>query len=116
MTKAPCVYLLARSSHGTLYTGVTSDLIQRIHQHRDGVIKGHTARYGIKRLVLFEQHENMDTAILREKQIKRWARAWKCDLVNSVNPTCGIWPRTLDSIRCRWEEVRQAPGQARGDI
>jgi putative endonuclease len=87
MTKSPCVYLLARSSHGTFYTGVTSNLVQRIHQHRDGTVDGFTARYGIKRLVWFEQHETMETAILREKQIKRWARAWKYDLVNAMNPT-----------------------------
>jgi putative endonuclease len=85
--KQPCVYLLARSSHGTFYTGVTSDLIGRIHQHREGKIKGFTARYSIKRLVWFEQHQTMETAMLREKQIKRWARAWKYDLVNTVNPT-----------------------------
>ena len=85
--KSPCVYLLARSSHGTLYTGVTSDLIARIHQHREGVTRGHTTRYGIKRLVWFEPHETMEAAILREKRIKRWMRLWKYDLVNAANPT-----------------------------
>ena len=87
MTKAPCVYLLARSSHGTFYTGVTSNLVQRIHQHREGAVPGHTARYGIKRLVWFEQHETMEAAIVREKQIKKWLRTWKYDLVNADNPT-----------------------------
>jgi len=87
MTKAPCVYLLARSSHGTFYTGVTSNLVQRIHQHREGTVAGHTARYRIKRLVWFEQHETMEGAILREKRIKKWLRPWKYDLVNAGNPT-----------------------------
>ena len=85
--KQPCVYLLARSSHGTFYTGVTSDLIKRIYEHRQEAVKGHTARYGIKRLVWFEQHERMDGAIIREKRIKRWLREWKYELVNSMNPT-----------------------------
>ena len=87
MDKSPCVYLLAAGSHSTFYTGVTSDLPARIWQHRTGAIKGFTKRYGIKRLVWFEMHETMHAAITREKQIKRWARAWKYDLVNSINPT-----------------------------
>ena len=87
MTKEPCVYLLARSSHGTFYTGVTSNLLQRIYQHRAEAFDGYTAEYGIKRLVWFERHELMETAIRREKQIKRWLRKWKYDLVNAANPT-----------------------------
>lgn len=86
MEKVPCVYLLAAGSHSTFYTGVTSDLAGRIWQHRTGAIQGFTARYGIKRLVWFEVHETMDGAITREKHIKRWARAWKYDLVNAANP------------------------------
>ena len=87
MERQPCVYLLARASHSTFYTGVTSDLIGRIWQHRTEATKGFTARYGIKRLVWFEVHETMESAILREKQIKRWRRQWKYDLVNADNPT-----------------------------
>ncbi|WP_369679313.1 GIY-YIG nuclease family protein [Sphingopyxis sp. GW247-27LB] len=87
MERQPCVYILARSSHGTLYTGVTSNLLRRIHQHREGVFDGHTKRYEIKRLVWFERHETMDSAILREKQVKRWLREWKYDLINAQNPT-----------------------------
>ena len=85
--KQPCVYLLAKSSHGTFYTGVTSDLIGRVWQHREQQVPGFTKRYGIKRLVWFEQHATMETAIKREKQIKRWRRDWKYDLVNAINPT-----------------------------
>ena len=87
MERQPCVYLLARASHSTFYTGVTSDLVGRIWQHRTGATKGFTARYGIKRLVWFEVHETMESAIRREKQIKRWRRQWKYDLVNAANPT-----------------------------
>ena len=87
MEKLPCVYLLAAGSHSTFYTGVTSDLVKRVWQHRTEAIKGFTAKYGIKRLVWFEMHDTMHAAITREKQIKRWARAWKYDLVNAANPT-----------------------------
>ncbi|HEX6073586.1 MAG TPA: GIY-YIG nuclease family protein [Sphingomicrobium sp.] len=83
----PCVYLLARASHSTLYTGVTSDLMKRIWEHREGVVRGFTRRYGIKRLVWFEPHETMESAILREKRIKRWPRSWKYDLIHEKNPT-----------------------------
>ena len=87
MERLPCVYILARASHSTFYTGVTSDLPGRIWQHRAGVVKGFTQRYSIKRLVWFEVHETMESAIRREKQIKRWRRAWKYDLINKDNPT-----------------------------
>ena len=86
MERLPCVYLLATSFHGTLYTGVSSNLVQRIAQHREGATEGHTARYGIKRLVWFEVHERMETAIRREKSIKRWLREWKIALVEKDNP------------------------------
>ncbi len=86
MDRQPCVYILARSSHGTLYTGVTSDLLTRIYQHREGLADGHTRRYGIKRLVWFEVHDTMESAILREKRIKRWLRQWKYDLIHKENP------------------------------
>ena len=87
MEKQPCVYILAKASHSTLYTGVTSNLPGRIYQHREGLAEGFTKRYGIKRLVWFEMHETMEQAIVREKRIKRWPRAWKCDLIHEANPT-----------------------------
>jgi putative endonuclease len=85
--RQPTVYLLARASHSTLYTGVTSDLPGRIWQHREEVVRGFTKRYGIKRLVWFETHETMESAIIREKRIKRWPREWKYNLIHSINPT-----------------------------
>jgi putative endonuclease len=86
MERLPCVYILATASHSTLYTGVTSDLTGRVWQHRAGTIRGFTQRYGIKRLVWFERHETMESAILREKRIKRWPRACKYDLIHEGNP------------------------------
>jgi len=82
----PVVYLLASRRNGTLYLGVTSNLIQRIAQHREGSIKGFTSDYGVKTLVWFEQHATMEHAILREKLIKKWRRAWKLDLIEKGNP------------------------------
>jgi putative endonuclease len=87
MERQPCVYILARASHSTLYTGVTSDLLARIHQHRAGSVRGFTQRYGIKRLVWFETHDTMEQAIVREKRIKRRPRAWKYDLIHAINST-----------------------------
>ena len=87
MDRAPCVYLLASSFHGRLYTGVTSNLLQRIAQHREQMTRGHTARYEIKRLVWFEMHETMEAAIVREKRIKRWVRPYKYALIEEANPT-----------------------------
>ena len=87
MERQPCVYLLAKASHSTLYTGVTSNLLARIHQHRTGATRGFTQRYGIMRLVWFEMHDGMEAAIVREKRIKRWLREWKYELVGKENPT-----------------------------
>ena len=81
----PCVYIMASGRNGTLYTGVTSDLIQRVHQHREGVVPGFTSKHGVKRLVWFEQHSTMDHAITREKRIKKWLRVWKLELIERDN-------------------------------
>ena len=82
----PCVYILASSTYGTLYIGVTSDLIARLWQHRSGEVEGFTGRYGVHRLVRFEQFADMTSAIAREKQLKRWHRQWKINLIESDNP------------------------------
>ena len=82
----PAVYLLASARNGTLYVGVTSNLIARIHQHRTGAVPGFARDYGLKRLVWWEQHATMDSAILREKRIKKWNRAWKLNLIETDNP------------------------------
>jgi len=81
------VYILASRRNGTLYTGVTSDLLSRIQLHREGQIEGFTQKYGCKILVWYEQHYLMSDAIKREKQIKRWLRKWKLEMIERENPT-----------------------------
>lgn len=90
--KQPCVYILANRRNGTLYTGVTSDLVKRVWEHRSDLIEGFTKRYGVHRLVYFELHGEMGGAIRREKQIKKWNRAWKITLIERANPQwCDLW-------------------------
>ncbi|MDQ8730675.1 GIY-YIG nuclease family protein [Bradyrhizobium sp. LHD-71] len=84
--KEPCVYIVASRRNGTLYTGVTADLPARAFQHREGKIKGFSAKYGCKMLVWYELHEDMIAAITREKQIKAGSRASKLALIESLNP------------------------------
>ena len=84
--REPCVYILASKPYGTLYVGVTSNLIARPWQHRSKEVHGFTLRYGVHRLVRFEQFETMPDAIAREKQLKRWHRQWKINLIESENP------------------------------
>jgi putative endonuclease len=86
MSRQPCVYILASRRHGTLYIGVTSDLVARLLQHRTGAVPGFTARYAVHRLVHFERYADMYTAIAREKQLKAWRRAWKIALIEAENP------------------------------
>ena len=89
------VYILASRPRGTLYVGMTSDLIKRIYQHREGVADGFTQEHTIKILVYFVQHATAIAAIQREKNIKHWSRKWKIDLIRSMNPD---W-------RDLWEEI-----------
>ena len=84
--RQPCVYILASGFYGRVYTGVTSNLIGRIQQHRDGTFGGFTKRYNIKRLVYFEVGDTMDGAIAREKTIKKWPRDWRINLIERDNP------------------------------
>ncbi|MGP1274561.1 MAG: GIY-YIG nuclease family protein [Caulobacterales bacterium] len=82
----PAVYILASQRNGTLYTGVTSDLVRRTYEHREGKLPGFTLKYGIKLLVWFEMHSTMEHAITRETRIKGWKRAWKLNLIEAANP------------------------------
>jgi len=86
MERQPGVYILASVRNGTLYIGVTSNLMGRIVQHRDGLTGGFTKRYGVKRLVWFQMADTMEAAITREKQLKVWRRAWKIALIEAENP------------------------------
>ncbi len=95
MQKNPCVYIVASQPNGTLYIGVTSDLPKRIWQHREGVADGFTKKHGIKTLVYYEQHETMEAAITREKQMKDWKRDWKINGIIKDNPN---WEDLYDEI------------------
>ena len=86
MDRMPCVYLLASGPNGTLYLGVTSDLPRRIWEHKTGAVPGFSKRYGVTRLVWYEFHETMESAITREKQMKKWNRAWKARQIARRNP------------------------------
>ena len=82
----PTVYIVTNKPYGTPYIGVTSNLAQCIHQHREGIVPGFTSKYLLKRLVYFEQFGTMELAITREKQLKNWHRPWKINLIEAANP------------------------------
>lgn len=84
--RQPCVYILASGWNGTLYVGVTSDLVKRIWEHKSDLVPSFTNKYRVHDLVWFEQHQSMESAILREKAIKEWKRAWKIELIETANP------------------------------
>ena len=85
--KQPCVYILANKRNGTLYIGVTSNILQRVWQHKNDLVEGFTKRYGVHMLVWYESHETMENAITREKAIKEWKRAWKLRMIERDNPS-----------------------------
>jgi putative endonuclease len=82
-----CVYILASKRNGTLYIGVTSNLIKRVYAHRNNLIDGFTKKYNVHDLVYYEATENIHSAIMREKQLKKWKRSWKIELIEKSNPT-----------------------------
>ena len=89
------VYILASRPGGTLYVGVTNELVRRTYEHRNGLVAGFTRRYGVKAQVYFEQHDDPVAAIQREKNIKHWSREWKIDLIVATNPD---WRDLYDEI------------------
>jgi len=90
------VYMLASKRNGTLYLGVTSDLLNRVHAHREGKGSSFARKYGVKMLVWWEWHERIETAIQRETSLKRWPRQWKLDLIAKMNPNWDdLFPRML---------------------
>jgi putative endonuclease len=93
--KSPAVYIMANRYRGTMYVGVSSDLIGRVSQHRLGVVEGFTKKYGLKLLVFWESHATMEQAIMREKQVKDWKRTWKIGLIERVNPD---WKDLFESL------------------
>jgi putative endonuclease len=94
--KQPAVYMLASQRNGTLYIGVTSDLIQRVWQHKEGLADGFTKTYDVKMLVWYEQHETMESAISKEKAMKKWLREWKLKTIEQTNPDWNdLWPEII---------------------
>ena len=93
--KQPTVYILASKRNVTLYIGVTSNLVQRVYQHREILADGFSKQYGVKMLVWFEQHDTMESAIAREKAMKKWHRQWKINLIETHNPE---WRDLWDDI------------------
>jgi len=92
MGTTPCVYILASQKNGTLYVGVTRNLVKRCWEHKENLVEGFTKRYDIHDLVFYKLHETMMDAIQREKQIKKWRRAWKLSLIEEQNPNwCDLW-------------------------
>ena len=89
------VYILASRPRGTLYVGMTNDLRRRVWEHREGVVEGFTKEHDVKMLVYFEQHDALETALERERRIKRWARSWKVDLIRARNPD---WRDLFDDL------------------
>ena len=94
MTRQLAVYILASRRHGTIYVGVTIDLVNRVWEHKNNVVEGFTKKYGVHELVYFEMHADMAQAIQREKRIKKWNRAWKIELIEKENPDWNdLWPQ-----------------------
>ena len=92
MERIPCVYILARQSNGTLYIGVTSNLIQRIYQHKNNLLDGFTKTHHVHNLVWYEVHKTMESAIAKEKKLKKWRRKWKIELIEKLNPNwCDLY-------------------------
>ncbi len=97
MDRASYVYILASGRYGTLYVGVTADLVRRVWQHREKMVDGFTKTYGVDKLVWYEVHSEICNAITREKQLKHWLRAWKLDLISKFNPE---WRDLFEEIAC----------------
>ena len=95
MERQPAVYILASKQNGTLYIGVTSDLVERVWQHRNDMTKGFSKKYAVHKLVYYELHADMLSAITRETQLKKWNRAWKFELIEQKNPE---WNDLWDEI------------------
>ena len=93
--KQACIYIMANKKNGTIYIGVTSDLPNRVWQHKNNIIDGFTKKYSIHKLVYFEPYESMKSAIEREKQMKKWKRKWKLEMIEKQNP---LWEDLYENI------------------
>jgi putative endonuclease len=98
MERQPATYLLASARNGTLYVGVTSNLVKRVWEHRNHVVDGYTKKHGVTQLVWYEMHDTMEAAIRHEKRIKKWRRDWKLELIEKTNPYWNdLWPQITGS-------------------
>ena len=95
MERQPCVYLLASKRNGTLYVGVTSNLVRRVWEHKQHIVEGFTEKHGVDRLVWYEVHDTIVSAISREKAIKNWKRSWKIKVIEQMNPQ---WRDLFDDL------------------
>jgi putative endonuclease len=96
MAKQPAVYILASERNGTVYIGITSDLVKRIWEHKQDLVEGFTRQYGVHTLVYFELYDDMTLAIQREKQLKKWNRSWKLRMIELKNPDWhDLWPEIV---------------------
>ena len=111
MEKQPAVYILAHRRYGVLYTGVTSDLIARIWQHKAHTIDGFSSKFHVTRLVWYESHDTMHSAIEREKRIEKWRREWKVELIEKENPGWRISGRGFSE----WMAVEGRDSRVRGN-
>ena len=93
--RTPCVYILASKPDGTLYIGVTSNIAQRVWEHKNDLVEGFTKRYRVHRLVWYEAHGSMESAFIREKALKKWNRRWKTELIEKDNP---MWLDLYDEV------------------
>ncbi len=96
MVKQFYVYILASKRNGTVYAGVTSDLVKRVWEHKNKLVEGFAEKYGVDKLVFYEVHTDVENAIRREKQIKKWNRSWKLRLIEERNPE---WKDLFDEIK-----------------
>ncbi len=97
MSKTYYVYILASARNGTLYIGVTNDIVRRVSEHREGLVEGFTKKYGVKMLVHFEMFQDINTAIHRETRLKKWKRRWKLELIEKHNPDWNDLYRQFES-------------------
>jgi len=93
--KKSYTYIMASAKNGTLYIGVTPDLLKRVYEHREGLVDGFTKKYGVKTLVYYEEHGDIRDAIEREKRLKAWKRNWKIRIIEETNPT---WKDLYDEL------------------
>lgn len=109
------VYIMTNTRNGTLYVGVTNDIARRVHEHREAMVDGFTARYGLKQLVWYEALPDMPTAIRREKAIKAWQRAWKLRLIEAENPDWNdLWSSLFGEGQSVEDWLRDRFGQGGG--